>query len=184
MFIHEGYTGKLVGRGLVECEIPPPILFFIHALGIFEEIYAGILVGNRALDFSEEDSQGNLFSLSSFRGKVILLNFTTMWCLPCREEAAELMPLYNELGPRGLEIVVCLLEDMDRNPTDLDDLKVWLDAYGFTFPLIHDPDSSTENTYQIENVPTNIVIDRDFIIRYRGSGYRPPEIMEAITEYL
>ncbi len=148
------------------------------------EIVVGIQVGNEALNFSEEDSQGNLFSLSSLRGKVILLNFTTMWCGPCRQEAAELMPLYNEFNARGLEIVVCLLEDEDHNPTDLSDLKVWIDEYGFTFPLIHDPDSSTENTYQIINVPTNIVIDKDFVIRYRCEGYRPPEIREAITNYL
>jgi peroxiredoxin len=148
------------------------------------EIDVGIRVGNEALDFSEENSQGNLFTLSSLKGKVILLNFTTMWCTGCLQEAPELMPLYNEFKGRGLEIVVCLLEDMDRNPTDLSDLKVWIDEYGYTFPFIHDPDSSTENAYQIDAVPTNIVIDRDFVIRYRGTGYRPPDIREAITDLL
>ncbi|MFC2141275.1 peroxiredoxin family protein [Acidobacteriota bacterium] len=144
----------------------------------------GVLIGNEAPNFSEPNSQGNLFTLSSLRGKVILLNFTTMWCGPCRQEAADLMPLYAQYNAQGLEIVVCLLEDEDQNPTDLNDLNVWIDEYGFTFPVIHDPDSSTENTYQIVNVPTNIIIDRDFVIRYRQEGYRPTEIADWITDLL
>jgi thiol-disulfide isomerase/thioredoxin len=144
----------------------------------------GVLKGNTAANFTEPDSNGTPFSLEFFRGSVILLNITTMWCNPCRQEAGELMALYDEYKAQGLEIVMIVLEDEDQNIADLSDLVRWVNEFNLTFPVLYDPDSSTKNLYQAINVPTNIIIDRDFVIQYRQSGYRPPEILETIQKLL
>jgi len=59
-----------------------------------EELVVGISYGNIATNFSEKDISGATFNLNDYKGKVIMLSFSAMWCGPCRREAGELMELY------------------------------------------------------------------------------------------
>lgn len=144
----------------------------------------GIYFGNIARNFTETDSQGNEMTLESFRGNVILLTFSAMWCGPCRMEAPELVNLYNTLKDRGLVIVQCIFQDEDGNPADLSDLARWINEFGMTFTVFNDPDQSTVNLYNFNAIPFNIVIDRDFIIRYREAGFYPGDLQAIIQAYL
>ena len=149
-----------------------------------ENLVVGIYINNIATSFTEIDSQGNEITLESFRGNVILLTFSTMWCGPCRAEAPELVNLYNTLKERGLVIVQCIFQNEGGNPADLSDLARWLNEFGMTFTVFNDPDMSTVNLYNFNAVPFNIVIDRDFIIRYRDSGFYPGGLQTIIEDLL
>jgi peroxiredoxin len=144
----------------------------------------GVYIGNIATNFSETNPQGNEITLESFRGNVILLNFSAMWCGPCRAEAPELVNLYNSLKERGLEIVQCIYQDEDGNPSDLSDLARWIDEFGMIFTVFNDPDRSTANLYNFDAIPFNVIIDRDFIIRHRIEGYDPGEMRRYIEDLL
>ena len=145
---------------------------------------AGVYVGNIAFNFTETDSQGNPVTLESFRGNVILLTFSTMWCNPCRAETPELVGLYNTYKERGLEIIQFIYQDEDRNSADLNDLARWINEFGTNFIVCNDPDPSTVSRYDPEAIPLNLIIDRDFIIRYRDSGYHPNEVRQWIESLL
>ncbi len=144
----------------------------------------GVFVGNIAINFTETDSNGNPFTLESFRGKVILLTFSAMWCGPCRREAPELMNLYNTYKERGLEIAQCIYQDEDGNAADLSDLARWITEFGITFTVFNDPDRSTANTYGFNAIPFNVLIDRNFIIRYREAGFYPDALRQRIEQLL
>jgi peroxiredoxin len=144
----------------------------------------GVYLGNIAANFSETDSQGNELTLESYRGNVILLTFSAMWCGPCRSEAPELVNLYNTYKEQGLEIVQCIYQDEDGNPSDLSDLARWINEFGMTFTVFNDPDRSTVNTYNFDAIPFNVIIDRDFIIRHRIEGYDPGALRRHIEELL
>lgn len=144
----------------------------------------GIFYGNIAFNFSENDQTGKTFTLKSLKGKVILLNFSAMWCGPCRNEASHLMELYNTYKERGLEIVQCIFQDEDGNPADLDDIGRWLATFGITFRVLQDPDYSTVNSYSVSSIPLNILIGRDFIIVYRMAGFDKAAIIQRIEDAL
>jgi thiol-disulfide isomerase/thioredoxin len=144
----------------------------------------GVYISNIATNFTETDSQGNEISLESFRGNVILLNFSTMWCGFCRAETPELENLYNTYKEQGLVILQCIYQDEDGNPSNLSDLARWLNEFGMTFTVFNDPDRSTVNLYNFNAVPFNLVIDRDLIIRYRDSGFYPDLIQQVIVDLL
>jgi peroxiredoxin len=144
----------------------------------------GIRIGNFAANFTETDSRDNEITLESFRGNVILLTFSTISCGPCREEASELVRIYNTLKDRGLVIVQCIFQDEYGDPADLSDLAQWINEFGITFTVFNDPDWSTVDLYNFNSVPFNVVIDRDFIIRYRESGFYPGELQRVIESYL
>lgn len=85
-------------------------LFFLvrqHGLPAAASAQQGAL----APDFSLADLSDQPVSLSSFRGKVILLDFWATWCVPCREETPQLVGLQNKYGGQGLQIIGVSMDD-------------------------------------------------------------------------
>lgn len=144
----------------------------------------GIYINNIATPFVELDSAGNTFDLESLRGKVILVNFSAMWCGPCRNEASMLGSLYSKYKDQGLEIIQCIYQDEDGNPSDASDLHRWIQEFGCLYPVITDPDRSSVNIYNFSGIPFNLIIDRDFIIRGRMEGYDHDGVISKIEKYL
>jgi peroxiredoxin len=144
----------------------------------------GVFVGDIAADFSEIDALGNAFTLESFRGNIIVLSFSAMWCGPCRAETPDLAVIYNTYKERGLEIIQCVYQDEDGNPADLNDLARWIAEFTLPFTVFHDPDYSTVDRYKFAAIPFTVVIDRDFIIRNRITGNYPNELRQAIEDLL
>ncbi len=144
----------------------------------------GYSVGNIPINFTEFDSLGDSLTLESLRGNVILLNFSAMWCVPCIAEAPALVRIYNNYRQNGLVVVQCIYQDEDGNPADLADLGRWINQFGINYTVINDPDYSSLDAYSVTAVPTNVIIDRDFIIRYRASGFSENDVRQWIEDLL
>lgn len=146
----------------------------------------GNRIGNIAINITEISSNGENVTLESFRGKVILLTFSAMWCGPCRAEAPELVELHNTYSGQGLVIIQIVYQDEDGNPSDNTDLARWIGEFGLPFRVCTDPDRSSVDSYLLasDGIPFNVVIDRDFVIQLRVAGYDPDRIRRAITQHL
>lgn len=144
----------------------------------------GQAIGDTVKNFNEKDQNGNDFSLESFKGKVILLNISAMWCTPCRSEASELMELYNTYKERGFEIVQCIYQDEDGVRTDQSDLQRWVNEFNISFTVLNDPDDSLTGFFSFGGIPFNIIIGRDFTIKYRKEGFYKEEIIRKLEELL
>jgi peroxiredoxin len=160
------------------------VLSFISSCKKNDQEQYGPSEGDTAPGFTETDAGGNSFSLNSVRGKVILFTISTMWCGPCRAEAPELVTIYNTYKDSGLEIVQIIHQDEDGNPTDLEDINRWVTEYNIPFTVLMDPDYSTVDTYNPGGYPYNVVIDRNFVIRYIGLGFDQAAIIQQIETYL
>ncbi|WP_443939743.1 thioredoxin-like domain-containing protein [Pedobacter sp. MW01-1-1] len=69
----------------------------------------------KTIDFTLPDTKGTSFTLSSLKGKYILVDFWASWCVPCRAENPFLLKAYSELKDKGLEIVSVSLDDAKAN---------------------------------------------------------------------
>lgn len=141
-------------------------------------------VGDTLKSFTETDSNGNTFSFETFKGKVILLNISAMWCGPCRSEASELMEIYNTYKERGLEIVQCIYQDEEGNSSDQSDIQRWVNEFILSFIVLTDPDGSLTDFFSFSGIPFNVIVGRDFVIRYRKSGFDKTAIVNKIEELL
>jgi thiol-disulfide isomerase/thioredoxin len=119
-----------------------------------------------AIDFELEDLDGNTRSLSSFRGKVVFLNFWATWCGPCRIEMPSMQRVYNELKDEGFEIVAVDLREDKRV------VKKFVKEYELTFPVLLDKTGTVGGIYSARSIPTTYIIDRDGFIVGRMIGAR------------
>jgi cytochrome c biogenesis protein CcmG/thiol:disulfide interchange protein DsbE len=131
-------------------------------------------VGSSAPDHSVQTLAGDTVSLSSFAGDVVLLNIWATWCRPCVVEMPALQRLHDQLGERGLRIVAVSVDA----PAGLigafgqpgGDVAAFVDRFGLTFTVLHDPSGDIRTRYQVNGLPTTYVIDRDGRIRRKVMG--------------
>ncbi len=68
-------------------------------------------VGEEAPDFTVVSLDGQIVSLSDFRGQPVWINFWGAWCPPCRAEMPDIQAAYETLGPQGLVLLAVSLGD-------------------------------------------------------------------------
>lgn len=112
-------------------------------------------VGKFALDFSQPDTLGQTISLSSFKGKYVLLDFWASWCGPCRAENPHVLKAYNQFKDQGFTVLGVSIDN---------DRKAWIKAVQEDkMPWTHVCDLKSENEaaklYGIHGIPSNFLID-------------------------
>src|SRR3970282_1500768 len=91
-----------------------------------------------ATDFALRDLAGNTHSLSSWRGKVVLLNFWATWCPPCREEIPLFIDLQRRYAQQGLQIVGISIDNPEAVARYWQEMKI-------NYPLL----IADETTYEL-----------------------------------
>ncbi len=119
-----------------------------------------------SIDFQLEDLEGNKRSLSSFKGKVVFLNFWATWCPPCRAEIASMEKLYKRLKGKGLEIIGVDLQEDKKLVRD------FVNEYKMTYTVLLDTTGRVGQIYGARSIPTSYIIDRNGMIMARTIGGR------------
>ncbi len=113
-------------------------------------------IGQAAPDFTMNDTDGKPVSLSSFRGKYVLVDFWASWCGPCRQENPNVVKVYNDYKGKNFTI---LGVSLDKNK------DAWLKAIEddhLTWNHVSDLqywDNSAAKLYGIQAIPANFLID-------------------------
>ena len=102
---------------------------------------------------SRLDEEGDL-TLSSLRGKAVVLNFWASWCIPCKEEAPFLDQVWRGYRDRGLVVVGVDANDFRS------DARSFMRRYGLTFPVVYDGPGKTLGRYGVTGFPETFVLDR------------------------
>lgn len=123
-------------------------------------------IGAKAPDFTLKDVSGKDVSLSSFKGKPVLLNFWATWCPYCRKERAHLNALYKEYRDRGL---IILSVSTDQSAAKV---KEYLKQTPAEFTVLSDSSGTASSLYSVGGLPTSYLINRDGIIKHRFVGFR------------
>jgi len=132
---------------------------------------ANVQPGAVAPDFTASDINGKSFSLSSLKGKVVILDFWASWCVPCRQSNPHMLELYKKYHDSGLEMVY--VSDDDSNP---DAWRKAVEKDGLTGEGFHhvlrgykmdretgerDQRNDISSKYAIHYLPTKYLIDRE-----------------------
>ncbi len=134
------------------------------------------LIGREAPDFALRASAGDNVRLSEARGQVVVLSFFGSRCNTCRSHLAELDDLYRTYGPAGLAVYGVSIDD------DADGARHFASSVGVAFPMLADPAKSVGRAYEIDRLPTVVIVDRSGRVRYVHSEPKtrgePPYVRE------
>ena len=144
----------------------------------------------QAPDFTLRTVQGDLFNLSDYKGKVVLLNFWGTWCGPCRREIPDFNKLHDKYQKDGLEIVGITITS--GSPERIYNfMKEWEIEYT-VLTDIEDYETQRVTAYYgraigqpITGLPTTLIIDRGGYIVKGYIGPRNEEIFyQDLKPYL
>lgn len=120
-----------------------------------------------APDFTLKTNNGNNMRLSELRGQVVLINFWASWCGPCRQE----MPLLDDIHSKYSKLGFTVLGvNVDKDPKQADKI---LKDIPVTFPILYDSESSVSKTFNVNAMPTTVIVDRNGEMRFLHLGYKP-----------
>lgn len=126
---------------------------------------ASFVVGGEAPDFSMNQLDGTPLSLSSLRGKVVLIDFWASWCGPCRRENPHVVKLYQEYKDKGFEILGVSLDKTKDN------WKNAIDQDGLTWQHVSDLKgwgNEVAQLYGVRSIPHTVLLDKEGKILARG----------------
>ena len=159
-------------------------LLFAFSLFSLSSLDANAGVGDAAPDFTLRNIKGKQVSLSSLKGKVVLINFWATWCQPCLAEMPHIDKYYKELKSKGFEVLSISTDDA-RNASKV---KPLVKSRGFTFPVLLDKQTKVVKLYNPnKTLPYNVLIDRQGKIAWTKASYSAGEeklIKEKILEVL
>jgi peroxiredoxin len=143
------YTG--LGQQLKDTEVGKILRHQIDAL-------KPTSVGAIAPDFTQNDVNDNPVSLSSFRGKYVLIDFWASWCGPCRQENPNVVKAYNQYKNKNFTIIGVSLD----KPNGKADWIAAIKSDGLAWTQVSDLNewsNAVALLYSVQSIPHNFLID-------------------------
>ncbi|WP_299079835.1 TlpA disulfide reductase family protein [uncultured Paraglaciecola sp.] len=119
-----------------------------------------------APDFTLASKNSGNVRLQEQLGNVVLINFWASWCGPCREELPHLEALQQEYADLGFTI---LAVNVDENSAKAD---ILLNDISVSFPVLFDVNDDVSKLYDVQAMPTTVLVDRDGNQRLLHKGYK------------
>jgi peroxiredoxin len=158
------------------------LLFFCIAaflqLGCQNDVGAGPL----APDFALQDLSGNTQSLSSYAGKIVLLDFWATWCPPCRMSIPELVSLQKKYEDKGLVVLGVSMDDPAMaTRTYLRDFK---NKFRMNYRILRASNQVIADYfgYSAPSIPTMFLIDREGRIHEKFVGFEPGAVERSLAK--
>jgi peroxiredoxin len=140
----------------------------------------GFKAGDPALDFQFQTPEGQLTSLSDFKGKVVLINFWAHWCQPCVYEMPFMQQVYDEWHERGLVVLAIHVGE------SAEEAASFVEEYSLSFPVLMDVEGIAAIQYGATSIPTTLLIDEEGLIQGAkvGAFSSVEEIEGGISQFI
>lgn len=137
-----------------------------------------------APNFTLKSLRGQNLKLSEHRGEVIMINFWATWCGTCKQEMEKINEMYLRYRDEGFTVLAI---NVDNNRQKV---NTWLRGMRLAFPILFDNDKAVSEQYEVEELPSTYIVDKDGNFRYVHNEYKPgledvyqKQVRELMEEY-
>jgi peroxiredoxin len=143
-----------------------------------------VAMSSAAPDFTLPGIDGQTYTLSSFKGKPVVLEFMATWCPHCQADAPMMNQLDAAYKSKGVQTFGINATPYSHNheqsghekdPVSTNDLKWFHDTYSVTFPMLFDKTLKSSNDYQVVSYPTIYIVDQNGKIAFQPPATSIPD---------
>jgi len=129
--------------------------------------------------FALRDAEGKLFEVTSFQGRVTLVNFWASWCPPCVEEIPSLNRLKQIMPNKTFQLISVNYAESPQH------IREFMRKVAVDFPVLVDPDGKLSAQWKVVAFPSTFVIGPDGNIHYGANAaihWDAPEVVQQLRQ--
>lgn len=150
----------------------------ISAAATLSAISAGPQTGQPAADFTLKAIDGADITLSSYRGKAVVLAFWATWCEYCREELPLIAALYEEVHDGGIEVLAVNVGDEPER------VLAYVAELELPCPVLMDRRGEVATRYRVRGLPTTVFIDPEGNVQRVHLGTMEEQVLRDYVDAL
>ncbi len=143
---------RIILRAVILAVLTAAIIYTIYSNATKERTQI-LSVGDEAPDFTLEDLNGEEHRLSDYKGQGVFLNFWGTWCKPCAKEMPAMNNQYAKFKDQGVQILAINIAQSNF------EVQKFSNQYGLDFPVVLDRTKSVMHTYNVDPLPTSILVN-------------------------
>ncbi|MBN1659933.1 MAG: TlpA family protein disulfide reductase [Anaerolineae bacterium] len=111
-------------------------------------------IGEAVPPFTLEAFDGQAMDLAAHQGEIVIVNFFASWCIPCRQEAADLEEAWQSYRDENVQFFGIAYKDARSKA------QTFLDEFDVTYPSTFDAGNRVARTYGVTGVPETFIVDQ------------------------
>ncbi|AJK85937.1 MAG TPA: thiol-disulfide oxidoreductase [Lysinibacillus sp.] len=168
---------RFLMRSIILIVLFGAILFTVYTT-LTKEKNEVLQIGDNAPNFTLVDMYGDKHNLEEYKGQGVFLNFWGTWCKPCEREFPIIDRYYKEYKEKGIQVLAINIAESDFV------VQNYIDRKGLTFPVLIDKNKSVMEAYNINPLPTTILINSEGKIEKIITGEMKEQDIKSYMEQI